>query len=69
MKLLLRTLLGLFLVFSFVQCTEKKQSAEKPFNTHEHLVRFFLEWRKFNRPEMIEGVPVFCPGASDSQSK
>ncbi|MFM7329464.1 MAG: DUF885 family protein [Bacteroidota bacterium] len=67
MKLLLRTRLGLFLVFSFVQCTEKKQSAEKPYNTHEHLVRFFIEWRKFNRPEMIDGVPDYSPAALANQ--
>ena len=69
MKTILRSLLSLFIIFSFVQCTGKKQSAEKPYNTHEHLVRFFIEWRKFNRPEMIDGVPDYSPASLAKQYK
>jgi len=69
MKPMIRTLLCLLLAFTLVQCSEKKQADEKPYKTHDHLVRFFIEWRKFNRPEMIDGVPDYSPESLAKQQK
>ena len=69
MKTILRLSCFLVLAFFAVNCAEQKKSEEKPYNTHEQLVRFFIEWRKFNRPEMIDGVPDYSSESLARQHK
>jgi len=69
MKTITRSICLLLLAFAAMQCSEKKQTAEKPYNTHQHLTRFYIEWRKFNRPEMIDGIPDYSPESLAKQHK
>ena len=38
-------------------------------DSHEDLVAFFREWREFQQPEMVEGVPDYSPRAMARQHR
>jgi len=66
MKLLL-PIASLF-VFSFLlmQCAPPKEQAPKA-KTYDELVTLFHEWRQFQSPEMIDGVPDYTAASMKQQ--
>lgn len=61
------TPLALAALLSVAACThDKMQEGPRP-NTHEQLVSFFAEWREFQHPLMIDGVPDYSAEAMKKQ--
>ncbi|MGD2122587.1 MAG: DUF885 family protein [Gemmatimonadota bacterium] len=46
---------------------ESTSSAEAAGSTHQELVDFFFEWREFQHPEMVDGVPDYTASAMGAQ--
>ncbi len=44
------------------------ESLRSSGSTHQELVTFFLEWREFQHPEMVDGVPDYTAAAMAAQS-
>jgi len=43
--------------------------AESPGTTHEALVAFYHDWREFQKPEFVDGVPDYSPEAMARQHR
>jgi hypothetical protein len=46
-----------------------KNQSESTGNKHEDLVRFFEEWREFQKPQVVNGVPDYTPQAMAEQKR
>ena len=46
-----------------VQCTSPDQPAAEKLNTHAQLVSFFEQWREFQKPPFVNGVPDYSVSA------
>ena len=59
------------LLTTLTACTPAKDTTPEPpaITTHDQLVRFFFEWRKFAEPEMKDGVPDYSPEAMAQQHR
>ena len=44
-------------------------AAEAKSVRYEDLVKLFEDWRAFQKPELVEGVPDYTPGAMAAQQK
>lgn len=54
--------------YSFLQCSSPtKDEPIKSGSTYEELVQFFNDWREFESPEMIDGVPDYSAGNMQKQ--
>ncbi|MDX1939966.1 MAG: DUF885 family protein [Saprospiraceae bacterium] len=64
-------LLALCLLFTTIMCTSPNDSSatKTSFSTYEELVDFFLKWREFSAPKMIDGVPDYSVEAMTQQHK
>jgi hypothetical protein len=66
-RLVLRCLLVLSPLAILLSCSSSSTVKQ---NTHEQLVIFFQDWRKFQQPRMIDGVPDYgVPAMKKQQSE
>ncbi|MFN3840498.1 MAG: hypothetical protein ACK4RF_07305 [Cyclobacteriaceae bacterium] len=54
-----------FLVLAavLVQCTSPDQPAAEKLNSHAQLISFFEQWREFQKPPFVNGVPDYSVSA------
>ena len=50
-------------------CTAPSPEPERPSGTHQDLVTLFQEWREFERPELVVGVPDYSAAAMEAQHR
>ena len=55
------------ILLSLVTCTPSSPPQQEKLNTYDQLVTFFTEWREFQAPEMIDGVPDYSVAAMKNQ--
>ncbi len=60
-------LLAIIVTFVVSMCSSPPPAKERSPATYEELIAFFKEWRKFNSPEMINGVPDYSVEAMKKQ--
>lgn len=51
-----------------VRAQSPQPSAARP-RTAEELARFFAEWRDFQKPKLVDGVPDYSPAAMTAQAR
>ena len=44
-----------------------RQERSKPMTSHQDLVTFFQEWREFQKPRVVDGVPDYTVAAMAKQ--
>ncbi len=54
----MKKFIPLFLILALIGCSEKPSPEKRP-NTYAQLTDFFTAWRKFQSPEMQDGVPDY----------
>jgi len=59
----LATPLSLAAVLTAAACTQPETPADAGTGTYEDLVQLFAEWREFEAPDYISGVPDYSSGA------
>jgi hypothetical protein len=58
----------IFILFSFYCCSPKEKTDEALTSSdYKNLVKLFEEWREFQRPEIVEGVPDYTASAMAKQ--
>ncbi len=57
----------LFALLGLIACARPKQPPVAIGNTHADLATFFAEWRAFQRPPLVEGVPDYSIAAMKAQ--
>jgi len=57
------------LPFLLASCAPSGAPAGEAGSTHEELVAFFEEWREFQAPEMVDGVPDYSAEAMAAQHR
>lgn len=61
------TAFSFILFIAFVSCSKKEEPPVEKFSSYEQLVSLFKEWRKFQAPEMKNGVPDYSLEAMKKQ--
>jgi len=57
-----------FIIFSFFCCAPGEEKGEAASSSdYEDLVKLFEEWREFQKPEIIDGVPDYTAAAMEKQ--
>ena len=67
-KLVVVTLLLLVIIFIIQTACGKKETVQTQ-NKYEDLLSFFEDWREFQKPEMIDGVPDYTASAMAEQKR
>lgn len=65
--LVLRTLAALVLVSAVASAQATPAAQPQRPRSHDDLVRFFTEWRQFQRPKLVDGVPDYTAPAMTAQ--
>ena len=60
-----RILLYLFLAATILSCRQDKKAQAFTTTKYEGLVSLFSEWRKFQAPELVNGIPDYSPAADE----
>jgi hypothetical protein len=61
------TVFSCILFIAFVSCSKKEETPAEKFSSYDQLVSLFKEWRKFQAPEMKNGVPDYSVEAMKKQ--
>ncbi|HPV74722.1 MAG: DUF885 family protein [Gemmatimonadetes bacterium] len=64
---LLRALTALVLVSTVASSQAAPAGQSQRLRSHDDLVRFFTEWRQFQRPKLVDGVPDYTAPAMTAQ--
>jgi hypothetical protein len=57
----------LFIIFSFFGCAPQEEKGNGVSSNYEVLVKLFEEWRAFQKPEIVDGVPDYTAAAMETQ--
>lgn len=63
----LRLTIAYGILFLTVTCTTSPPTPKEKLTTYDQLVTFFKEWREFQSPELIDGVPDYSSNAMKKQ--
>lgn len=64
---LFHNILGIGSFLFALSCSTPPPAPKETLNTYDQLVTFFNDWREFQSPEMIDGIPDYSEGAMQKQ--
>ncbi len=67
MKRLFSPIAFVVLLIAVTQCTSPVNGPQETLKTYDQLVTFFHEWRKFQKPALVNGVPDYSVQAMKKQ--
>lgn len=62
-------LVSVILVAGIATAISMRQAESKNADSYDQLVALFKEWREFQKPEVVDGVPDYSPAAMKEQMK